>query len=73
MRLATQVDVGADGLMVRLGINSDAPSDEIRDLQARIAEDFNNLDGFELREDSTMYTVRTHVGTESSDQYSPNS
>lgn len=54
--------------MVRLGIDSDAPSDEIRDLQTRIAEDFDELDGFELREDSTMYTVRTHVGTESSEQ-----
>lgn len=53
--------------MIRLGIDSDAPEDEIRAKQTHIADEFRDLDGFELRSNSTMFTVRTIIGTNSID------
>lgn len=49
--------------MVRLGIDSEAPDDEIAAMQDCVAEAFDGLDEFELKPDTTMWTVRTTVGT----------
>lgn len=50
--------------MVRLSLDSDASEEEISALQRFAAEHFDGLDGYELHEESTMWTVRTTVTTE---------
>lgn len=50
--------------MVRLSLDSTANEDTIGQLQQRVADHFDQLDNFELRADSTMWTVRTTVMAE---------
>lgn len=49
--------------MVRLSISNDIPESEIDTLQKFIVENFEHLDGFEIRDHVTMDTVRTYVST----------
>jgi len=49
--------------MVRISIDSDMTESEINTLQTFIVENFEHLDGFEIRDHVTMNTVRTYVST----------
>lgn len=49
--------------MVRLSIANNIPGPEIEALQEYVGEEFESLDGFEIRDHVTMDTVRTYVTT----------
>ena len=58
--------IGSSGgreAMVRLSIANDIPDPEIEAIQEYVAEEFESLDGFEIRDHVTMDTVRTYVTT----------
>jgi len=58
--------IGSSGgreAMVRLSIANDIPDPEIEAIQEYVAEEFGQLDGFEIRDHVTMDTVRTYVTT----------